>query len=122
MFGSDFSPQIFLIVPKLHHNAAAPKFALCKSLSHRKLVGAWRFELQTSCAQANRAISWKSFLFNLFFENKRVNKKNSGGSVYHCVARHAWSTHTFPHSEGEAKAKRLGVRPIEIQTGSSLDG
>ena len=36
----------------------------------KKMVGAWRFELQTSCAQASRAIFWKSFLFNLSFENK----------------------------------------------------
>jgi hypothetical protein len=32
-----------------------------------KMVGAPRFELGTSCAQASRAISWKSFLFNLYF-------------------------------------------------------
>ena len=38
------------------------------------VVGAWRFELQTSCAQDRRATSWKSFLFNLAFENKRVSQ------------------------------------------------
>jgi hypothetical protein len=43
----------------------------------KRLVGAWRFELQTSCAQASRVIFWKSFLFNLSFENKRVRKIGS---------------------------------------------
>jgi len=68
------------------------------------LVGARGFEPRTSCAQASRAISWKSFLFNLGFENKQVNKTNGGGRVYVSVARHAWSPHTFPHSEGQEKA------------------
>ena len=36
----------------------------------KKLIGAPRFELGTSCAQVRRNISWKSFLFNLSFENK----------------------------------------------------
>src|SRR5215472_753989 len=80
------------------------------------LVGAPRFELGTSCAQASRAISWKSFLFNLVFENKRVSKKNGGGRVCDCVAPHAWSPHTFPHSEGQARPKRHYVRPTGIQT------
>jgi hypothetical protein len=34
------------------------------------LVGAPRFELLTSCAQGRSNIPWKSFLFNLVFENK----------------------------------------------------
>jgi hypothetical protein len=72
--------------------------------------------LNRDLPRASSAISWKSFLFNLFFENKRVNKKNSRGRVYHCVATHAWSPYTFPHSEGTAKAKRLGARPIEINS------
>src|ERR1700688_2935061 len=43
--------RTFLIVPKLHHNAAVSTLPVCKSLSRSELVGAWRFELQTSCAQ-----------------------------------------------------------------------
>jgi len=69
------------------------------------LVGTPRFELGTSCAQASRAISWKSFLFDLVFENKRVNKTNGDGRVYDGVAPHAWNPHTFPHSEGQEKNK-----------------
>ncbi len=38
------------------------------------MVGASGFEPETSCAQASRAIAWKSFLFNLVFENKRARK------------------------------------------------
>jgi hypothetical protein len=38
--------------------------------SLRRVVGAWRFELQTSCAQVRRIIPGKSFPFNLCFENK----------------------------------------------------
>jgi len=55
----------------------------------KRLVGAWRFELQTSCAQARRTISWKSFLFNLSFENKRVRKIFGSGMMYRNVAPHA---------------------------------
>jgi hypothetical protein len=54
-----------------------------------KLVGAPRFELGTSCAQASRAIAWKSFLFNLVFENKRVRKIFGGGNMYGNVVPHA---------------------------------
>jgi hypothetical protein len=46
---------IFRIVPKLHHNAAVPKSSFCKFLNWKYLVGAWRFELQASCAQGRRA-------------------------------------------------------------------
>jgi len=70
------------------------------------LVGAPGFEPGTSCAQVSRAISWKSFLFNLNFENKRVTKIFGSGMMYANVAPHAWSPHTFPHSEGQAKTKR----------------
>jgi hypothetical protein len=45
--------------------------------------------LQASCAQASRATSWKSFLFNLGFENKRVRKIFGSGTVYGSVAPHA---------------------------------
>jgi hypothetical protein len=38
------------------------------------VVGASGFEPETSCAQGRRATSWKSFLFNLAFENKRVSQ------------------------------------------------
>jgi len=50
-FACDFSARIFLIVPKLHHNAAVPKLSFCKSLSPKMLVGARGFEPRTSCAQ-----------------------------------------------------------------------
>jgi hypothetical protein len=55
----------------------------------QNLVGAPRFELGTSCAQASEAISWKSFLFNLVFENKRVRKIFGDGNMYGNVAPHA---------------------------------
>jgi hypothetical protein len=67
------------------------------------VVGAPRFELGTSCAQASRAISWKSFLFNLGFENKRVRKIFDSGTMYGNVDAHAWSPLNFPHSERKAK-------------------
>ena len=70
-----------------------------------KLVGAPRFELGTSCAQASRATSWKSFFFNLCFENKRVRKIFSSGTMYRNVAPHAWSPLNFHH--GEQREKRL---------------
>jgi hypothetical protein len=70
------------------------------------LVGAPRFELGTSCAQGRRNISWKSFLFNLRFENKRVRKIFGSGTMYGNVAAHAWSPPNFPHSEEETKWSR----------------
>ena len=39
------------------------------------VVGAWRFELQTSCAQARRATSGKSFPFNLVSESNGFNRR-----------------------------------------------
>jgi hypothetical protein len=72
----------------------------------RGLVGAWRFELQTSCAQGSRAISWKSFLFNLVFENKHVRKIFGSGTMCGNVPPHAWSPPNFPHSEITAKVLR----------------
>src|SRR6267142_863734 len=68
-----------------------------------RLVGAPRFELGTSCAQVRRSISWKSFLFNLVFENKRVRKIFGSGMMYANVAPHVWSPPNFPHSEITAK-------------------
>jgi hypothetical protein len=46
---------IFLIVPKLHRYAAAPKLTSSNSLSFRDLVGARGFEPRASCAQGRRA-------------------------------------------------------------------
>src|SRR5439155_21716946 len=71
-----------------------------------ELVGAPRFELGTSCAQGRRNISWKSFRFNLSFENKRVRKIFGSGTMYTNVAAHAWSPPNFPHSEITAKVRR----------------
>jgi hypothetical protein len=45
------------------------------------VVGASGFEPEASCAQASRAIAWKSFLFNLVFENKQVRKIFGGGMM-----------------------------------------
>jgi hypothetical protein len=70
------------------------------------VVGAPRFELGTSCAQVRRTISWKSFLFNLVFENKRVRKIFGSGTMYGNVAAHAQSPPNFPHSEITAKVFR----------------
>jgi len=64
-----------------------------------KMVGAPRFELGTSCAQGGRAIFWKSFLFNLVFENKRDRKIFGGGRMYRHVAPHAQSPPNFPLNE-----------------------
>ena len=53
------------------------------------VVGAPGFEPGASCAQGRRNISWKSFLFNLNFENKRVRKIFGSGTMYGNVAPHA---------------------------------
>jgi hypothetical protein len=53
------------------------------------VVGASGFEPEISCAQGRRNISWKSFLFNLVFENKRVRKIFGSGTTYEHVAAHA---------------------------------
>jgi hypothetical protein len=71
-----------------------------------KLAGAPRFELGTSCAQGSRSSSWKSFLFNRVFENKRVRKIFGSGTMYGNVAAHAWSPPNFPHSETTTKVLR----------------
>ena len=70
------------------------------------VVGASGFEPETSCAQVRRTISWKSFLFNLAFENKRVRKILGSGTMYRNVAAHAQSPPDFPHSEITAKVFR----------------
>ena len=61
----------FLVVPKLQHNAAAPKSGFCNLLIYGDLVGAWRFELQTSCAQDRRATSCKSLSYSPHAEKPR---------------------------------------------------
>lgn len=61
----------------------------------------------TSSAQGRRNISWKSFLFNLSFKNKRVIKIFGGGTMYGQVAAHVWSPPNFLHSEEEAKSGNL---------------
>jgi hypothetical protein len=68
------------------------------------LVGAPGFELGTSCAQASGAISWKSFLFNLVFENKPVRKIFGSGQMYQNVAPHAWSPPIFPSAKKQRNA------------------
>jgi hypothetical protein len=74
--------------------------------SLKDMVGAPGFEPGTSCAQASRAISWKSFLFNPVFENKRVSTKFGSGTMYRNVVPHAWSPPNFPLSEKTAKRIR----------------
>ena len=74
--------------------------------SLKSLVGAPGFEPGASCAQGRRNISWKPFLFNLSFENKRVRKIFGSGTMYTNVAAHAWSPPNFPHSEIRAKVRR----------------
>ena len=70
------------------------------------VVGAPGFEPGTFCAQGRRNISWKSFLFNLSFENKRVRKIFGSGMMCENVAAHVWSPPNFPHSEITAKVLR----------------
>ena len=45
--------------------------------------------LRSVRAHASRAISWKSFLFNLSFDNKRVREIFGGARMYGNVAPHA---------------------------------
>src|SRR5260370_23268557 len=91
-------PQVKLRVKNL--------FDKLKKIRRIILVGAPGFEPGTSCAQGRRNISWKSFLFNLSFENKRVRKIFGSGKMYGNVAPHAWSPPNFPHSETTAKLLR----------------
>src|SRR6266850_2533822 len=72
-----------------------------------QVVGALGFEPGASCAQVRRTISWKSFLFNLGFENKRVRKIYDSGTMYGNVAAHAWSPPNFPHNEITAKVPNM---------------
>jgi hypothetical protein len=77
------------------------------------VVGARGFEPRTSCAQGRRTISWKSFLFNLWFENKRVKEIFGSGTLYRNVAPHAWSPLNSHHSDEEAKATGEFKRGVE---------
>ena len=79
-----------------------------RGTSPPRVVGAPGFEPGTSCAQGRRTISWKSFLFNLCFENKRVREIFGSGTMCRNVAAHAWSPPNFPHSEITAKVHRSG--------------
>ena len=88
-------PQVKLRVKNL--------FDKLKKIRRIILVGAPGFEPGTSCAQGRRTISGKSFLFNLWFENKRVRKIIGSGTMCGNVAPHAWSPPNFPHSEEETK-------------------
>ena len=72
------------------------------------VVGAPRFELGTSCAQARRVMFWKSFLCNVIFENKRLGETFGCGKKYEIVAPHVQSPPNFPHSERKRPA--LGAR------------
>src|ERR1700686_2432201 len=81
------------------------------ALPNGVLFGQFLAKLESSaCAQASRAISWKSFLFNLKFENKRVRRIFGGGTMYGNVAPHAWSHPNFPHSETAPISSRLSRR------------
>ena len=60
-----------------------------ESKTQELVVGARGFEPRTSCAQASGAISWKSFLFILVFENKGVGKIFGSGTMYGNIAPHA---------------------------------
>jgi hypothetical protein len=60
------------------------------------LVGAPGFEPGASCAQAKRATSRKSFLFNLSFENKRVRKIFGSGTMYEMWLRMYGVPRIFP--------------------------
>ena len=80
------------------------------------MVGAPRFELGTSCAQGRWPPFRKSFLYNPQHENKRVRFWNGCGWMWPEVLAHAWSPHTFPHSEDNANVLR-GVIPLKVVTG-----
>jgi hypothetical protein len=81
-------------------------FSNLKKIRKIVLVGAPRFELGTSCAQASGAMSWKSFLFNLVLANKRDRRIFGSGEMYRNVAPHAQSPPNFPLSEETAKFVR----------------
>jgi hypothetical protein len=102
--------QIDLLSARIPHMGVGVNGAFNKLKKTREMFLVWapRFELGTSCAQASRAIPWKSFLFNPFFENKHVRKIFGSGTMYGNVAAHVWSPPNFPHSEEEAKGGKCG--------------
>jgi len=72
------------------------------------MVGAWRFELQTSCAQGRRVIFWKPFFYNAAFENKSVIEIFGSGSACVNVTRQAQGPLNFPLSKTRAKGVMSG--------------
>jgi hypothetical protein len=83
------SPRMLAVLSPRKRPTGSQSAGPVVSSDVQNLVGAPRFELGTSCAQASEAISWKSFLFNLVFENKRVRKIFGDGNMYGNVAPHA---------------------------------
>lgn len=79
------------------------------------VVGAPRFELGTSCAQARRVMFWKSFPRNIVFENKRIGEKFGCGKKYEIVAPHAQSPPNFPHSQRQSQG-------VSYEEGGELTG
>src|ERR1700739_2111789 len=65
--------------------------------------------------------SWKSFLFNLVFQNKRVRKIFGSGTVYRNVARHSQRPHNFPLSEDWANCCTLSQNSFGLSD-TSLSG
>jgi hypothetical protein len=61
-----------------------------------KMVGAPRFELGTSCAQARRVIFSKFFLCTTIFRTKDFLKRFSSGRTCETVAPHAQGPRIFP--------------------------
>lgn len=59
--------------------------------------------LMTAFESKLRTISWKSFLFNLDFENKRVRKIFGSGTMYENVPQHAQRPPNFPHSQRQSR-------------------
>lgn len=88
------------------HSAAGLSFRFPDLLETLAVRSDWRScWSRAACAQARRATSWKSFLFNLISENKGAKEEFGGGTMCNDVAPHAWSPHDFPHSEEETKAR-----------------
>ena len=69
------------------------------------IVGATGLEPVAPCAQGRQQPSRKSFLSNLEFDNIGVRPGNGCGWMWLEVLAHAWSPHTFPHSENRANLR-----------------
>src|SRR5438034_852822 len=87
------------------------------------VLGASGSEPETSCAQDGDASSWKSFLFNLRFKDKRVRKALYRGMMYRNVADSPF------HGKGATRwllggwQLAPGIRaqsgwPIDVRTGT----